>query len=127
KPCTMRGLARRSGLCGAVALHRQRRNRRDLRGLNFLTIAGRISRMDAAPKRKTKTLFIGLDGCTFTVLDEMTRDLPGVGVTMPFMKKILENGVRAKLRSTPNPLTPPAWVSLMTGKGPGEHGVFDFV
>jgi len=83
--------------------------------------------MDAAPKRKTKTLFIGLDGCTFTVLDEMTKDLPGVGVTMPFMKQILENGVRAKLRSTPNPLTPPAWVSLMTGKNPGEHGVFDFV
>jgi len=28
---------------------------------------------------KTKTLFIGLDGCTYTVLDEMTRELPGVG------------------------------------------------
>ncbi len=81
----------------------------------------------AATPRKTKTLFIGLDGCTFTVLDEMTRDLPGVGVTMPFMKKVIENGVRAKLRSTPNPLTPPAWTSLMTGKGPGEHGVFDFI
>ena len=24
------------------------------------------------------------------------------------------------------PLTPPAWTSLMTGKRPGEHGVFDF-
>ena len=57
----------------------------------------------------TSTLFIGLDGCTFTVLNEMVRDLPGEGITMPFMKKVLENGVRAKLRSTPNPLTPPAW------------------
>ena len=28
--------------------------------------------------RKTKTLFIGLDGCTYTVLDQMTRDLPGL-------------------------------------------------
>jgi predicted AlkP superfamily phosphohydrolase/phosphomutase len=76
---------------------------------------------------KTKTLFIGLDGCTFTVLDEMLRELPGVGVTMPYLSKLLKNGVRAKLRSTPNPLTPPAWTSIMTGKNPGAHGVFDFI
>ncbi len=75
----------------------------------------------------TKTLFIGLDGCTFTVLDQMTRELPGEGLTMPFMKSLMENGVRAKLRSTPNPLTPPAWCSVMTGKNPGAHGVFDFI
>jgi predicted AlkP superfamily phosphohydrolase/phosphomutase len=75
----------------------------------------------------TQTLFIGLDGCTFTVLDEMTRDLPGEGVTMPFLAGLLKNGARAKLRSTPNPLTPPAWASIMTGKGPGQHGVFDFI
>lgn len=75
----------------------------------------------------TKTLFIGLDGATFTVLNEMTRDLPGLGVTMPFLKKFLETGCQAKLRSTPNPLTPPAWVSLMTGRTPGNHGVYDFI
>jgi predicted AlkP superfamily phosphohydrolase/phosphomutase len=75
----------------------------------------------------TRTLFIGLDGATFTVLDEMTRDLPGVGITMPFLKKFLETGCRAKLRSTPNPLTPPAWVSIMTGRMPGSHGVYDFI
>lgn len=75
----------------------------------------------------TKTLFIGLDGATFTVLDEMTRDLPGVGITMPFLKSFLEKGCRAKLRSTPNPLTPPAWVSIMTGRMPGSHGVYDFI
>jgi predicted AlkP superfamily phosphohydrolase/phosphomutase len=75
----------------------------------------------------TKTLFIGLDGCTFTVLDELIRDLPDVGVVMPFMRKIVEGGSRAKLRSTPNPLTPPAWTSLQTGRGPGHHGVFDFI
>ena len=75
----------------------------------------------------TKTLFIGLDGATFTVLNEMTRDLPGVGITMPFLKSFLEKGCRAKLRSTPNPLTPPAWVSIMTGRMPGSHGVYDFI
>lgn len=76
---------------------------------------------------KTRTLFIGLDGCTFTVLDELTRDRPGEGVTMPFLKSLMARGVRARLRSTPNPLTPPAWTSIMTGKNPGEHGVFEFI
>lgn len=75
----------------------------------------------------TKTLFIGMDGCTFTVLDEMTRDLPGEGVTMPFLAGLMAKGSRANLRSTPNPLTPPAWTSIMTGRGPGQHGVFDFI
>ena len=75
----------------------------------------------------TKTLFIGMDGCTFTVLNEMTRDLPGEGVTMPFLAGLMAKGSRANLRSTPNPLTPPAWASIMTGVGPGQHGVFDFI
>ncbi|MBK6862910.1 MAG: alkaline phosphatase family protein [Ideonella sp.] len=73
-----------------------------------------------------RTLFIGLDGATFTVLDDLVKDGPG-GPVMPFLAKIYRDGVRAKLRSTPNPLTPPAWVSLMTGRGPGHHGVFDFI
>src|SRR5262245_32061280 len=46
---------------------------------------------------------------------------------MPCLRRIMEKGVRAPLMSTPNPLTPPAWVSLMTGRSPGAHGVFDFL
>lgn len=73
-----------------------------------------------------RTLFIGLDGATFTVLNDLTKDGPD-GIVMPFMKKVFEGGTRSKLRSTPNPLTPPAWVSLMTGRTPGHHGVYDFI
>jgi len=68
-----------------------------------------------------KTLLIGLDGATFTVLDPLVER----GV-MPFLGSLLDRGVRAPLRSVVPPLTPPAWTSLMTGKRPGEHGVFDF-
>jgi predicted AlkP superfamily phosphohydrolase/phosphomutase len=71
-----------------------------------------------------RTLFIGLDGATFTILDDLTR---GESPVMPFLGQLLARGTRAKLRSTPNPLTPPAWVSLMTGRSPGQHGVFDFI
>jgi predicted AlkP superfamily phosphohydrolase/phosphomutase len=75
-----------------------------------------------------RTLFIGMDGATFTVLNELIKPLPGeADAVMPFLGKVFAGGTRAKLRSTPNPLTPPAWVSLMTGRGPGHHGVYDFV
>lgn len=75
----------------------------------------------------TRTLLIGVDGATFTVLDAMTREHPRHGVRMPFLKRFIESGAKAVLRSTPNPLTPPAWSSVMTGRGPGGHGVFDFI
>jgi predicted AlkP superfamily phosphohydrolase/phosphomutase len=68
------------------------------------------------------TVLIGLDGATFTILDHLMAN-----GTMPFLKEFVENGARAELLSTPNPLTPPAWISLMTGRSPGNHGVFDFI
>jgi predicted AlkP superfamily phosphohydrolase/phosphomutase len=68
-----------------------------------------------------QTVLIGLDGATFTILDPLMRD----GV-MPFLKEFTDLGVRAVLRSVIPPITPPAWTSLMTGRSPGQHGVFDF-
>src|SRR4051794_7027315 len=64
---------------------------------------------------------LGLDGATFTVLDPLIER----GV-MPFLGSLAAGGVRATLASITPPLTPPAWTSLMTGKRPGEHGVYDF-
>jgi predicted AlkP superfamily phosphohydrolase/phosphomutase len=74
-----------------------------------------------------RTLFIGLDGATFTVLDALTSGGNGRGPVMPFVARMYREGARSVLHSTPNPLTPPAWMSLMTGKNPGKHGVFDFI
>src|SRR5215472_1873960 len=72
--------------------------------------------------RRVEVVLIGLDGATFTILDAMMRD----GV-MPFMRDWSATGVRAVLGSTAHPLTPIAWTTLMTGRHPGNHGVFDFV
>jgi len=71
--------------------------------------------------RSLRTVLIGLDGATFRVLDPLMER----GV-MPFLATLVDRGVRAPLRTVMPPLTPPAWTSLMTGKRPGEHGVFDF-
>ncbi len=70
---------------------------------------------------KKQTVLIGLDGATFSVLDPLMDE----GV-MPFLKQFTASGARAELRSVIPPLTPPAWTSLMTGRSPGQHGVFDF-
>lgn len=69
-----------------------------------------------------RTVLIGLDGATFSVLDPLSQE----GL-MPFLAELMTRGVRATLISTPNPLTPPAWTSLMTGRTPGNHGIFDFL
>jgi predicted AlkP superfamily phosphohydrolase/phosphomutase len=67
------------------------------------------------------TVLIGLDGATFTVLDPYVER----GV-MPFLGELAARGTRGVLRSIMPPLTPPAWTSMVTGKHPGQHGIFDF-
>ncbi len=68
-----------------------------------------------------RTVLIGLDGASFTILDTLMEQ----GV-MPFLKQFIKAGARSELMSIIPPLTPPAWTSLMTGRNPGAHGIFDF-
>lgn len=68
-----------------------------------------------------RTLLIGLDGATFSVL----QPLMDSGV-MPFLRSFIADGTSGTLRTIVPALTPPAWTSLMTGRTPGHHGVFDF-
>lgn len=69
-----------------------------------------------------KVLFIGLDGSTFDVLDPLMQK----GL-MPRLEAFINEGVRGLLETTIPPITPTAWVSWMTGKNPGKHGVFEFL
>jgi predicted AlkP superfamily phosphohydrolase/phosphomutase len=69
-----------------------------------------------------KVLFIGLDGSTFDVLNPLID----AGI-MPRLKRFIDNGASGLLETTIPPITPTAWVSWMTGKNPGKHGVFEFL
>ncbi len=69
-----------------------------------------------------KALLIGLDGATFSILDPLMEE----GV-MPCLKDLIAGGARSELASVIPALTPPAWTSLMTGRSPGNHGIFDFL
>jgi predicted AlkP superfamily phosphohydrolase/phosphomutase len=69
-----------------------------------------------------RLLLLGLDGAAWSILDRLTED-----GTMPFFRALVANSARAELRSTPVPVTPQAWTSVITGRSPGNHGIFDFV
>lgn len=69
-----------------------------------------------------RTVLFGLDGATFTVLDHLMAE----GL-MPNLSRFCESGARAKLLSTPLPITPQAWTTMATGRSMGAHGFHDFV
>jgi predicted AlkP superfamily phosphohydrolase/phosphomutase len=69
-----------------------------------------------------KVLMIGLDGATFSLLKPLIQE-----GYMPYLGQILENGYHADLMSTPVPLTPPGWISTVTGVKPETHGIYDFL
>ena len=69
-----------------------------------------------------KVMFIGLDGATFDLLDPFINK----GL-MPNLKKLIQEGAKGLLETSIPPITPTAWVSWMTGKNPGKHGVFEFL
>lgn len=70
----------------------------------------------------SRTVLIGLDGATFTVLNPLLAT-----GQMPFLLEFMERGAHAELESTVHPITPAAWTSMITGRTPGHHGVFDFI
>lgn len=73
------------------------------------------------PALAGRVLIIGLDGATFDVLGPLMER-----GRMPRLKAFIERGVAGILESTKPPITPAAWTTFMTGKGPGRHGIVDF-
>lgn len=69
-----------------------------------------------------RVIIFGLDGASYTVLDHLIAE----GV-MPFLGKTLGTSARGILQSSIPVLTPPAWTSLVTGRTPGTHGIFNFL
>jgi predicted AlkP superfamily phosphohydrolase/phosphomutase len=80
-----------------------------------------ISARRELPALAQKVMIIGLDGATFDVLTPLMQ-----GGRMPNLRHLVETGVSGILDSTKPPITPAAWTTFMTGKGPGRHGIVDF-
>lgn len=70
----------------------------------------------------TKTLLVGWDAACWEYLDPLLR-----AGRLPTLQKLIAHGVSGTLHSTMPPWTPTAWSTIVTGKNPGKHGVFDML
>jgi predicted AlkP superfamily phosphohydrolase/phosphomutase len=70
---------------------------------------------------KRRVFVVAWDGATLDLLLPWCEE-----GRLPTLRRLLEQGIHGRLSSTYPPLTGPAWASFMTGKSPGNHGVFEF-
>jgi predicted AlkP superfamily phosphohydrolase/phosphomutase len=66
-----------------------------------------------------KLALIGLDCADPNLMEEFLPDLPA-------LRELIQGGSFARLKSVDPPITVPAWMCMMTGKDPGELGVYGF-
>jgi len=66
-------------------------------------------------------VIIGLDGVPISLIKRLTEQN-----VMPNLKEVLKDGVLRKMRSSLPEVSAVSWSSIITGKNPGEHGVFGF-
>ncbi|NOY93498.1 MAG: phosphodiesterase [Deltaproteobacteria bacterium] len=69
---------------------------------------------------RARTLVIGLDCVPPELIFERYRD------AMPNVTRLASSGSFGPLRSTTPPITVPAWPSMVTGRDPGELGLYGF-
>lgn len=67
-----------------------------------------------------KTLLVGLDAACWSFLDPLLQ-----AGRLPNLSSLMASGTSGKLISTMPAWTPTAWSSIVTGKNPGKHGIFD--
>jgi len=70
--------------------------------------------------RRAHTLVIGLDCVPPELVFERYREV------MPHVARLAASGTFGPLRSTTPPITVPAWPSMVTGRDPGELGLYGF-
>ncbi len=69
-----------------------------------------------------RCLIVGLDGATLDLVEPWVQ-----AGRLPTLGRILAEGSYGPLRSVVPPMTAPAWMSFMTGKNPGRHGLIDWI
>lgn len=72
-------------------------------------------------RKMPPVLFLGLDGADWQLLDEFIAN-----GTMPNLTRIVTTGSSGVLETEHPPLSPLIWTTMMTGRGPLEHGILDF-
>ena len=69
-----------------------------------------------------KLLMIGLDAADWQIIDPLMEK-----GKLQNIQKLIQNGVRADLRSVDPMMSPLLWTTMATGKTPDLHGIADFL
>ncbi len=69
-----------------------------------------------------KVLLIGLDGADWNIIDPLLR-----AGRLPNLARLIQTGVRGRLRTITPMLSPVVWTSIATGVLPARHGIIDFL
>ncbi len=79
----------------------------------------------APPPRPTcatpHVLLIGIDGASWGRIEPLVAD-----GQLPNLKRLIERGHTARLRTIPSMYSPQIWSTIATGCLPDEHGIYDF-
>ena len=75
----------------------------------------------ARPPVNRPVIVIGWDGADWQLLDELMAQ-----GSMPELSALVSAGTAGTLRTIHPPLSPIVWTTMMTGRGPLDHGVLDF-
>lgn len=67
-----------------------------------------------------RVLVLGIDCLTPKLVFDMWRR------ELPCISALIDEGIWGPLRSTDPPITVPAWASMLTGRDPGELGIYGF-
>ncbi|MDH5543470.1 MAG: alkaline phosphatase family protein [Nitrospinota bacterium] len=68
------------------------------------------------------SVILGLDGVPFGLIKKYSSE----GI-LPNINSVLENGTFVRMESSIPDVSSTAWSSVITGKNPGEHGIFGFI
>ncbi|HWC27197.1 MAG TPA: alkaline phosphatase family protein, partial [Solirubrobacteraceae bacterium] len=68
----------------------------------------------------TRVAVIGLDCAEPTLVFDRWRD------ELPNLRRLTKTGAWGALRSVDPPITVPAWSCMMSGRDPGELGIYGF-
>ncbi len=74
-----------------------------------------------SPIKRKRFIIVGLDGIPYSLIENFTNSR-----VMPELKKLIENGLFMQMESSIPEISSVAWSSIITGKNPGEHGIYGY-
>ncbi len=84
-------------------------------------LLGLVLLLGCGPRTHERVFLIGIDGATWDRIDPLLEE-----ARLPNLQNLIDEGVRAPLRSLKPTISPALWTTIATGKSFGKHGIDGF-